>query len=811
MSTDDLRLTPEALRRVCSIDHFDFETTAELPAQRDIIGQPRGVRAIEFGIDIDSHGYNIYVLGPSGTGRTTAIERFLRERAATRSVPGDWVYVQNFETPHKPRAIDLPAGRGRELRDQMATFIEDLRREIPRALDTDEFSEAMDSLWHDFEESRDALIKTVRDEAEPNNFGIGRTPVGLMVLPVIEGQLAPPETIGSLPPEQREAMETKRHELQHKLDEALKEIHQAEREVKASMRELETKAISNVLDLHLDEVKEAFAESEETLLWLGEVRTDILDNPDNFKNGPEDNEPAEEDGPTVPPQLARLQEERRFRRYQVNLIVDHSKSEGAPVIVEDLPTYQNLIGRLEAEVQFGAMTTDFTMIRAGALHLANGGYLVLRAIDLLRHPFAWEGLKRILNSGEIRIEDPESRTGAGVMSPQTPEPEPIPIDVKVVLLGSSELYYKLFSIEEDFPQLFKVKADFDHTMERNHDNEHAYATFIASRCHEDKLPHFNPAAVGQIVEFGSWLATDQDKLSTRFGDITDLVVEAAYQARKAGNEVVTADDVQQALVERIYRANEPEQYTQERILTGKVFIDTEGAIVGQVNGLSVMTLGDYMFGQPNRVTARVFVGAEGVVNIEREVGTSGPIHAKGVLTLHGYLGGQYASNMPLSLSASITFEQNYGGIEGDSAASTELYALLSALSGFPLRQDIAVTGSVNQLGQVQPIGGATEKIEGFFDICRERGLTGTQGVMVPASNVKNLMLSPEVVEAVAAGQFHVYAVSTIDEGIEILTGVPAGERNADGTYADGTVHHAAQNRLHQLVEELERYAGYRTT
>jgi predicted ATP-dependent protease len=810
MSADDYKLSPDRLRRMCSVDHFTFETTEDLPLVRDIIGQPRGVHAIEFGIDIESRGYNIYVLGPTGTGRTTAIQKFLEQRAKEGEVPMDWAYVHNFETPHKPRALDLPPGMGNTLKEAMEGFLEDLQLEIPRALDTEEFQEAMDSIGHNLQQQREDIMNALQGKAKEKELSIIRTSSGLMVVPTSEdGQPLAPEAFAQLPEKTRQTIEMNRHDIEHQLEEALREVRQLEKEAKEAAQKLEKEAVAGVLDLQMAELREACSGHEETMFWLGQVREDVLDNVNDFKAGDEVEEPPQAN---LPPGMTRprVPDDQKFRRYKVNLIVDHSATEGAPVVVVELPSYQNLIGQIESEVRFGgAMSTDFTMIKSGALHQANGGYLVVRATDILTQPFAWEGLKRALNVGHVHIEEPVSRTGTGVLTPQAPEPEPIPLKVKVVMLGSPKIYYLLHGAEEDFPELFKVKADFAATMERSHDTENDYGLFVAARCNEEGLPHFDRTGIAKVVEYSSWLADDQSKLSARFGDIADLVHEAAYWSRREGKEIVSGADVERAIHERVYRANLVEERIQERILEGAIFIDTDGAVVGQVNGVSVLNLGDYAFGQPSRVTARVFLGTRGVVNVEREVEMAGPIHNKGLMILRGYLGGQYATDHPLSLTASLTFEQNYGGIEGDSASSTELYALLSSLSNYPVRQDTAVTGSVNQLGQVQPIGGATQKIEGFYEVCKARGLTGSQGVMIPASNVSNLMLREEVVQAVQEGGFHIYAVETIDQGIEVLTGVDPGERGPDGTFPEETVHHAVQSRLREMAEELERFTGFR--
>jgi lon-related putative ATP-dependent protease len=796
---------------LCSIDHFEFNTTEELPNVQDIIGQPRGVRAIEFGIDIDNPGYNIFILGPAGTGRTTAVRWFLERHAKDNEVPHDWVYVYNFKAPHKPHALMLPPGTGIRLRDAMEELLVDLRSQIPLALDNEAFRQAIDEVERELEQRRKAIMQEVITKAARQQLAIVTAPGGLSVVPAFDGQPMPPETLAQLPEAQRKAVEAPRRAVEQQLKEALRAIRMAERETTQVARRMEADAVTAMLDLHFAEVRKLCAKNRRAMRWLDEVHQDILDNLKEFAtdHGENDGSSAE-----MPDLLTRLRKgaftNGVFRRYQVNLIVDHSTSKGTPVVQEELPTFQNLVGRIEPEVrEGGAMSADFTMIKPGALHQANGGYLVVDAMSILKQPSAWEALKRALSSHVIRIEDPDSRNGASVFRPQMPAPEPIPLSVKVVMLGTPQVYYSLQSTDDEFPELFKVRADFAATMERNHENEHQYALFIAARCHGDHLPHFDSTGVAKIVEFGSWLAEDQARLSTRFGDIADLVHEAAHWARSEGKEVVSAVDVMRAIEERRYRSNLIEERTRHQILEELIFIDTEGEAVGQVNGLTVVQLGNYTFGQPCRLTARGFLGNDGVINIEREVEMAGPIHNKGLLTLRGYLGGQYALEHPLSLTASLTFEQNYGGVEGDSASTTELYALLSALSGYPIRQDIAVTGSVNQLGDVQPIGGATQKIEGFYEVCKARGLTGKQGVIIPVSNVKSLMLREEVMNAVEEGLFHIYAVETIDQGIRILTGIPAGERGPDGTFPEGTVHHAVKLRLQQLAESLEHYAGFR--
>jgi predicted ATP-dependent protease len=803
MTEHPLRLTAEQVRHTCSIEHFPFKTTQEIEFVQTIIGQPRGVRAIEFGIDIETPGFNIYILGPTGTGRTTAIRHFLESNARQGNVPPDWVYVYNFEVEHQPRAIELPPGMGSTFCDDMNRLLEVLYDEIPQTLEAEEFTQAMETLEEGANARRDEMFQAFSAEAREQGFTVIRTPSGLLLPPIDEdGQPMPPEKIQELDPDVRAELEKKHEALQGRLADSLREVRDLEREHREDQNRLKRVAAAFVIDQHIGDMKERYAGHEEVNLYLTQVREDVLEHLEEFSAGDED-ENAQAP-PQMPGQPGPGSRHDLSRRYAVNLIVDHSKTEGAPVVVEDLPSYASLVGRIEGEVRLGALHTDFTMIKPGSLHRANGGYLVLRVASLLTQPGAWEGLKRALNNNEIRIEESMIRAGLGILTPQTVDPEPIPLKLKVILLGSPTLYYMLYDLEEDFSELFKVKADFASWMERSHETELEYATFIAARCHEDNLPHFTAAAVGQMIEYGSRLAGHQDKLSTLFGHISDVIHEVAYWAAKEGSDVIEVAHVIRALEERRYRSNLFEEKSLERIQEGTIFIDTSGAVIGQVNGLSVVGLGDYTFGQPNRITARVYVGKEGLVNIEREVKISGPIHDKGVLILQGYLGGQYALERPLTLTASLTFEQSYGGVEGDSAASTELYALLSALSGTPVKQSLAVTGSVNQRGQTQPIGGVSEKIEGFFDVCQARGLTGDQGVLIPATNVPNLMLRPEVVQAIQEGTFHVYAVETVDEGIELLTGLPAGERQPDGTYPAGTIHHAVQQRLQELAEGVKK-------
>lgn len=779
-------LSFETCRRMTDADALSFETTAELSSSTDIIGQPRGARAIEFGVGIESHGYNIFVLGATGTGRATAIERFVQHCAQDRPTPDDWVYVHNFTVPHKPRAITLPAGEGVVFKQRMARLIQDLRADLPKAFDTDAYRESIDAIRSELETNQNRLLQQMSAQAAQAGFALARTPSGFTIVPVQHGEQMTPQQVQQLPVGERQQLQQQQQVLADELEATLAKIYDVEQQSRTRMKQIDREVAEAAVQHYFEDLQSHYEDQEEVLLYLAEVHQDVLHQIDDFTS------------PVSEPEQIDL------RRYEVNLLVDNGHLDGAPVILEPNPSYHGIFGRLEYEMQNGLLTTHFTNIKCGSLHHANGGYLIINAHDLLKRPRAWEALKRALKSEQIRVE-PLARLESNQVLAKSLEPEPIPMDVKIILMGHGSLYYSLHERDLDFGTLFKVRADFQKRMPRTPENEQAYATFIATRCHEEGLRHFDKTAVAQVIEFGSRLAEHQEKLSTLFGAVADLVREASYWAGRNGRDVVTAADVRQALEERTQRANRTEENIYEYILDGSIFIATEGAVVGQVNGLSVIDTGEYAFGQPGRITARTFTGDEGVVHIERETDMSGPIHQKGVLTLTGYLGGTYARRHPLSLSASLTFEQNYVGVEGDSASSAELYALLSSLSEVPIKQSIAVTGSVNQRGEVQPIGGVNEKVEGFFRLCRERGLTGDQGVIIPASNVSNLMLHPDVLAAIREGQFHIWAITTIDEGIEILTGMPAGERDENGRYADGSIHRTVQNRLLQLAKDLDKY------
>jgi len=790
MSTkkNPLALTPQQLTRRCDPKALGFKDTGEIAPERTIYGQPRGVRAIEFGIDINSQGYNIYVLGPSGSGRVTAIRQFINQRANSAPTPDDWCYVYNFRQEHKPRALRLRAGLGRALKTDMAAFIETLRGEIPTAFDSEPYRRARTQIANFLEDNRERILNHVQQIAAEHSFVLQTTPQGVLMMVALnaEGEPIAPEQYESLPESERAAITDRRRLLESVVEEGFRQTQTLRGEAETQLENLRRDIGKQVFDAHLATFKKKYADHTDVLAYFDQVRDAVLEDLEDF-------EAISTEGDDAMQQA--LAQAARFRRFEVNTLVEHTPDSGAPVVFLDLPTYRNLVGRIEHEVQFGVLSTDFTLLRGGALHQANGGFLIMRALDILQQPFAWDALKRALNTEQIMIEDAHS-SGMSVMATKTPEPDAVPLQVTVVLVGGQSLYYQLHAIEPDFPDLFRVKADFGETMRRTPEAEQHYATFVATRCHEEKLPPFKADAVARIVEYGSWLVADQQRLSTQFGLLAPLVREAAFFGQREGHKKISAADVQKAIDERTYRNNELEELAQDDISDGIIFIDLDGAVVGQINGLVVMAVGDHSFGLPSRITARVYMGRDGIVQIDRETQMTGSIHDKGVMILQGYLGGRYAQEYPLSLSATITFEQNYGEVEGDSASSTELYALLSALSDFPLRQDLAVTGSVNQRGAVQPIGGVTQKVEGFFSTCKRHTLTGTQGVIIPKSNVQELMLNDEVIQAVKDKQFHIYAVETVDEGMALLTGKTPDE-----------IHEAVDARLRDLAKRIEEFSG----
>ncbi len=788
-------LTPDKLRAVCDPKKFNFETTEGLRPLKEVVGQERAIDAIDFGVNIQNYGFNIYVLGPLGAGRTSTIKEAIERRAMELPTPDDWCYVYNFHNPDEPNSIRLPAGKARLFQKEMEKLVRELRKEIPNALSSEDFQKEHDKILQRFQEKQNIALMNVDKKSKAVGFALQKGPMGFILVPIREGKPLTPQEYDQLSEGEKQKLDEQGSLLREDLNKAIQEIRKHEQQVKKDVEKLEQETVKFTAGHVLHEIGEKFREQEEIIDYLNQAEENLLANIDDFKVPKE----TEEGGSAMIPMMPGIGSP--FDRFRVNVLVDNSQTKGAPVIVESNPTYNNLIGRIDKRSQMGVLFTDFSMIKAGSIHRANGGFLIIEAEHIFRMPFSWEALKRTLKSQHITITDLSEEYS--FVSTKTLEPEPIPLKIKVVLIGSTMIYYMLFNMDNEFRELFKVKADFNTYMPRNKTNEMKYAQFLGTRCSSEKMLHLHRDAVARVVEFGSESVEDQTKLSTRFAEICDLAREANYWAMKGQHALITREDVQQAIDAKKYRSNRTEEIVREMIATGSIFIDTRGEKVGQVNGLAVIASGDYSFGKPSRITVRTFLGRAGLIAIDREVKMSGPIHDKGVLILSGYLHGKFGHQRQVSMSASITFEQNYEGIEGDSASSTELYGLLSGLSGYPIKQGIAVTGSVNQLGEIQPIGGVNEKVEGFYDICKTTGLTGDQGVLIPASNVKNLMLKQEVVEAVRQGRFHIYAVSTIDEGIEILTGIPAGKPRKNGSYPENTLFGAVECRLIEMDELLK--------
>jgi lon-related putative ATP-dependent protease len=793
-------LSLSALYQHCSTDHFSFETTADLEDVTQILGQERAVEAVQFGMSIDQEGYNLFAMGPVGTGKREVVRQFFERKASEKPVPSDWCYVHNFDQPHKPQALRLPPGRGVKFRKDMEHLVEELRTALSAAFESEEYQTRRQAIEEEIQNEQQNAFEELQQQARERGLALLRTPAGLAFAPVRDGEVLAPEELQNLPEEEQQRMQAGSEELQDDLQKILRQVPRWQREAREKLRELNREMTNFAVGGLIDEMREKYADFSKVVEYLDNLQEDVIENARDLLSA-EDNQPQQsgsQDG-ALQRAMSNARRESSLRRYQVNLLVDHSDSEGAPIVYEDNPTYQNLIGRVEHMAQMGALLTDFNLIKAGALHRANGGYLILDARKVLLQPYAWEGLKRALQAGQIRIESIGQMLS--MISTVSLEPEPIPLKVKIALLGDRMLYYLLSQYDPDFDDLFKVAADFDEQMDRNEENQLLYAKLIGSLARKDNLRPLDREAVARVIERSARLIEDSEKLSTRTRWVGDLLKEADYWASQHGNGTITATDVQRAIDARIYRSDRLRERMQEAIWRGTILIDTEGEKVGQVNGLSVIQLGNFAFGRPSRITARVRLGKGEVVNIEREVELSGPIHSKGVLILSGFLGSHYVVDKPLSLSASLVFEQSYGGVDGDSASSTELYALLSAIAEVPIKQSLAVTGSVNQRGQVQAIGGVNEKIEGFFDLCKARGLTGDQGVLIPVSNIKHLMLRQDVIHAVEAGNFHIYPIETINQGIEMLTGMPAGKRDETGNYPEGTLNYLVEVRLTEMAEK----------
>ena len=792
MDADGLRLKPDQLRNTCDPAIFPFETTADVEPLDEIIGQDRAVRAIEFGLEISSSGFNLFLAGPPGTGRKTILRRILSRCCEERSTPPDVAYVHNFDDTDSPRVLVLPAGMGARLRDDHNELVEELKERVPKAFEGKAYEEQQRATSERFQSQKQELLDKLEGAAAELGFEIKSTPMGFRTIPVREKKPLTQEEYQDMPEGERKELDSRMEGLQGKIREVMSEIKDVDQALKEEVRDLNRQVATNVLGTLMSDLRPSYKGLDPVLEHLRRMEQDVLENIEQFR-------PSDE--PQLPiPGLSLPRQEPDLARYEVNLIVDNGAADGAPVIVENNPTYANLVGRIERRAQFGALITDFTMIRAGSLAKANGGYLVLDIEDVLRNPFVYEAMKRALVNKEVRVEDVAERYG--LFSASTLRPEPLQLDVKVCLIGHPRYYHLLFAYDEVFREIFKVKADFDYQAERDEEALLRFGPFIAQLVERENLPQFHRSAVAAVVDESSRNVEDQKKMSLRFGELNDLIREAAYWARQDDSDPVMGRHVERAVEESEFRASLSKERVQEFIQREIILIDTDGAVVGQINGLAVHMLGDYLFGRPTRITASVHLGRSGVVNIERRVRMSHATHDKGVLIITGFLGDRFAQDQPLTLSAALTFEQSYSEIAGDSASSTELYVLLSALAAVPVKQGIAVTGSVNQRGQIQAIGGVNYKIEGFFDVCAARGLTGEQGVMIPSANVQHLMLRQDVVDAVAASTFNVWAVDHVDQGISILTGVPAGERDEKGEWTPDSINARVYARLRSFGEQL---------
>jgi len=761
--------------------NLDFETTKELsPIDKEIIGQDRAADSIEFGMKVQKNGYNIFMAGESGTGKSSYAENMAKEKSEEMEQPKDILYVFNFSEKEKPRVIKVPAGMGSDLQSDMEKIIDELQEEIPRAFEGEEYDEERKEIINEYQPKSNKIMKEFEESAKERGFMLQNTAQGLVPVPIDEnGEPLSREDFQEMDEEEREEVRNKSQKIQNEVSQVMREIRSIKEEAQEELSALEKKIGLSVVQPIICHLEDKYDESEEVVEYLKEVQEDIVDNIDRFRSGDDDQQN---------PFLKMQQDEDGsfFTRYEINLFVNNKKTEGAPVIYEKNPTYYNLFGKIEGRSQFGAITTNFTMIKSGSFHRADGGFLIVHAKDILKNPFCWDTLKRALINEEITVENiGEQYRSVPII---TLKPEEIELDVKVIMIGTPYLYYLLYNFDEEFSELFKIKADFDTEMERDDGNIEKYADFIASVINRYDIKDFTADAIAAMIDYSSRLTGDREKLSTKFNEIIEILVEADAWSEE-DEEEVSAESVKKAIKEKEKRSNLPEEKIQEQIDREHLLLDVSGKEIGQINGLSVYQAGNYTFGRPARITARTYLGKEGVINIEREAKMSGRIHSKGVMILTGYLGGKYAQETPLSLTASIAFEQSYGGVDGDSATCAEVVALLSSLAEIPLRQDIAITGSMNQKGVVQPIGGVNEKIEGFFKVCKSKGLNGEQGVIIPHRNLDNLMLDEEIIEAVKNDKFNLYNIEEIDEALELMLEKPAEE-----------IHQAVQEKLEEYAE-----------
>lgn len=784
-------LSYKDLKVTCDPNVFKFNTTAEIDSISTGIGQDRGIKALEFGINVDIKGYNLYLEGPSGVGKTMYTKHYLDKISKKKKTPSDWCYIYNFDNPNEPIAVSLSAGQGREFRDTMDQFIKEIKLDIKNTFNNDDFEKEKKLIKQEYEEKRNVLMEKLNEKSAKYGFQVKSAKNGIYMMPVINGKTIEESEFEKLDDKTKKEFEDKSTIVQQHIMDVISEIKSIEREADKKLNDWQSNVALLTINGHINLIKSKYKRNKKINAFLDNIKKDILKNIDYFLVEDKNDNKTQ-------PQSPRMELPKPWLNYRVNLFVDNSEQEGAPVIMDSNYSYHNIFGKLEYENYYGALKTDYTMLKSGLLHKANGGYIIFQASDLVANGLCYEALKKALRMKELLIENTADQRSSMVMV--SLKPEPIPLDIKVILIGNESIYQTLLSYDIDFRKLFKIKVEFEDSSPMNVENMNKLARFIHGYCEQEELLPLDKGAVAKVIEYASKLADDQNKLSTRFNDLSQIVGESATWAKMAKEKVVTAEYVDKALKERIERVKKYDTKYVEMIKENTLLIDTSGFVVGQINGLTIMSIGDYSFGKPAKITANTYTGKTGVINVEREVELSGSTHSKGVFILSGYLGEMFAQDIPLSLTASICFEQLYNGVDGDSASSTELYAILSSLSGVPINQSIAVTGSVNQKGEIQPIGGVNDKIEGFFQICKLRGLNGSHGVMIPIQNVRNLNLSDEVINAVKDKKFHIYAISTIEEGIEILTGVPAGKKDSKGNFPAGSINYLAYEKLKKYAE-----------
>ena len=784
------------LKTICDPNIFKFETTEELEDMQSVIGQDRGLKALEFGINVNVKGYNLFLEGPTGVGKTMYTKNYLESVAKKKKIPADWCYIYNFDNPNEPIAVSLPAGQGKEFRQNIDDFINDIKIDIKSTFNNEDFEKEKTLIKQDFEEKKSVLLEKLTKDSLEQGFQVKTAQNGIYIMPILNGKTIEEEEFEKLDADIKSEFENKSAVVQQQIIETMGEIKAIEKAIDKKVDEWQANIALLTINVHINNMKVKYKKFKKIQKFLDSIKTDILKNLTLFIS--EDLTDTKQQN-NIP---QKVEAPKPWINYKVNLFIDNSTLEGAPIIMSNNYSYTNLFGKLEYENQYGVLKTDYTMLKSGLLHQANGGFIILQAKDLLSNALCWENLKKSLRIKELIIENPIDQRSTMVIT--SLKPEPIPLDIKILLVGSSAMYHTLLSLDEDFRKLFKIKVEFEETAPRNEDNLTKIAQFVQTFCKKEEVPHLNKEAMAKVIEYSSRLTEDKNKVSTQFNEILEIVGEACTWAKLDKAKVVTKDYIEKALSERIDRVRKYDQKYLEMIQDNTLLINTSGSKVGEINGLTIVSIGDYSFGKPSKITVNTYIGKDKIVNIEREVELSGSSHSKGVYILNGYIGEKFAQDMPLSLTASICFEQLYNGVDGDSASSTELYALLSSLSEIPVDQSIAVTGSVNQKGEIQPIGGVNEKIEGFFQICKMRTLTGKNGVIIPIQNVKNLHLSDEVIEAVKNELFHIYAVSTIDEGIEILTGVPAGKKDTHGNFPAGSINYLVYEKLKKYTEKVAK-------